>query len=763
MVFPGDGPPTDYPPTSYSKRRISVIEEVEETTPRPGTVVARTPTNRESMTPQDALRAASKTPSFYQAQTGEVGYLNPMAGVSVALAAEYLGQDANQLAANLPADFIEQNQVILKEKRKKKHRSKDKEYIEDEEDEEERRRRRKKGRKKDGKFLPKVGVKELAARMEGELFQDMQVGTKMVITRDEARDVIRESKKKERKNTEAYEARSQTGTPSRHSPKSRKDEEKRKSVREMVQLMSTQVALEQQQQQQQQDVEGGYNIATSQPYSPALPVSSNMPPPVPPLPQGYYSSPTPQYPQQYQQYPVEVRPQYPSQYMGGHESPYQQYPPAQQYQQYQQQYHAYQGYPPPPPPPQHYQYPPQQYPQGYPAPYPQGYPPPPQHQGYPPPPPQGMVYPSDNPNQVKVVSGGQTTMVTMRSKSQGGSRAGSQRPTKSPEMMEVPRSPVDSEAYGTGSTGSDGTEGQVGMIDHDEGGGLVLDSMGNPIKKRHSRLFKLLQDSDYTDSDTESRSDYSRISMKNVEDHHSKESDIDSVCSGLERSRDKGIDRKHSFRSHKSSNKESDNESVTSSGVERKISPNSMQKNLTTRRFMQLSLKNDYEPSSSELSTPNSPTAAGPDDKGRRRSTSKPPTRVWNYHADDFDSHAGVSDDSSYQSLQSLNSFDSIYDANAGLEVEEILKRKVQRDQLYRYQTDSPASYVAASPKTVDILRNSPKTHSASPRMQDPRATASPKFEQELLDLATFPSSPSISLRQLHSHRSFYGGSGGSK
>merc|ERR1712088_389967 len=224
-------------------------------------------------------------------------------------------------------------------------------------------------------------------------FQDMQVGTKMVITRDEARDVIRESKKKERKNTEAYEARSKTGTPSRHSPKSRKDEEKRKSVREMVQLMSTQVALEQQQ-QQQQEVDGGYNIATSQPYSPALPVSSNMPPP---LPQGYYSSPTPQYPQQYQQYPVEVRPQFPSQYMGGHESPYQQYPPPQQYPQYQQQYHAYQGYPPPPPPPQHYQYPPQQYPQGYPQPY-----------------PQGMVYPSDNPNQVKVVSGGQTAMVTMR-------------------------------------------------------------------------------------------------------------------------------------------------------------------------------------------------------------------------------------------------------------------------------------------------------------------------------------------------------------
>merc|ERR1711933_424807 len=100
-----------------------------------------------------------------------------------------------------------------------------------------------------------------------------------------------------------------------------------------------------------------------------------------------------------------------------------------------------------------------------------------------------------------------------------------------------------------------------------------------------------------------------------------------------------------------------------------------------------------------ELSTPTTHTAPGPDHDRRQRSSSKPPTRVWNYHADDFDSHAGVSDDSSYQSLQSLNSFESIYDASAGLEVEEILKRKVQRDQFHRYQTDSPASYVAASPK----------------------------------------------------------------
>merc|ERR1712130_988498 len=112
------------------------------------------------------------------------------------------------------------------------------------------------------------------------------------------------------------------------------------------------------------------------------------------------------------------------------------------------------------------------------------------------------------------------------------------------------------------------------------------------------------------------------------------------------------------------------------------------------------------------MGTPNSPTAAVPQE--RRRSTSKPPARVWKYHAEDFDSHAGTSDDSSYQSLQSLNSFDSIYESNAGREVEEIMKRKVQpREGLYRYSTDSPHNYITASPKTVEMLRNSPKIHSS--------------------------------------------------
>merc|ERR1711881_446639 len=89
---------------------------------------------------------------------------------------------------------------------------------------------------------------------------------------------------------------------------------------------------------------------------------------------------------------------------------YRQYPPQPPYQQYQQQYHAYQGYPPPPPP-QHYQQ-------------------------YPPQPPQPMIYASENPNQMKVVSGGQTTMVNMQPKSGGARQKESTRPMKSPEMQQ---------------------------------------------------------------------------------------------------------------------------------------------------------------------------------------------------------------------------------------------------------------------------------------------------------------------------------------
>merc|ERR1719193_2110712 len=183
--FPNEKGTVEYNPgTGFTGRRISMIEECEESTPRPETVISKTPTNRENMTPKipgssqsrpisKQSNAECRTPSFYN--SGEVGYLNPMAGVSVALAAEYLGQDAQQLVASLPPNFIEENQVG-KDRKKKKHRRKDNDGNDDhDEDDEKKKRKKKKNKDKDGKFLPKVGVKELANRLEGELFQDTQV------------------------------------------------------------------------------------------------------------------------------------------------------------------------------------------------------------------------------------------------------------------------------------------------------------------------------------------------------------------------------------------------------------------------------------------------------------------------------------------------------------------------------------------------------------------------------------------------------------
>merc|ERR1712173_564392 len=104
--------------SGFSNRRCSIIQESEESTPRPSTVISKTPTNRESATPKLSSRPVSK-----QSNPESVGYLTRTAGVSLALAAEYLGQDAIKLAANLPQEFIEEN--IVKEKKKKKHRRKE--------------------------------------------------------------------------------------------------------------------------------------------------------------------------------------------------------------------------------------------------------------------------------------------------------------------------------------------------------------------------------------------------------------------------------------------------------------------------------------------------------------------------------------------------------------------------------------------------------------------------------------------------------------
>ena len=122
--------------------------------------------------------------------------------------------------------------------------------------------------------------------------------------------------------------------------------------------------------------------------------------------------------------------------------------------------------------------------------------------------------------------------------------------TKEPAKAKQ-RSPSEgSEAYGTGSTTS--VVEQPHMEDDedhpDEGRG----------HSRHSRLFRLLQDSDYTDSESEAKSEFGsghRISLKGVDDLvATKEADMDSLCS---------VERKHSFRSIRSSGKESDCDSIT--------------------------------------------------------------------------------------------------------------------------------------------------------------------------------------------------------
>ena len=201
--------------------------------------------------------------------------------MSVALAAEYLGQDAIKLAANLPQEFIEEN--ILMESKKKKHRRKGSDSQE-EHDDDQKVTKKKKKKNKDGKFLPKVGVRELANRLEGELFQDDAVGARMVISRDEVRDVIRETKKKSKNVNSSLQVQdtSKPGTPNRHSPPDK--EEKRKSVKEMVQILAGQQVQEQMCGQYPQQAYSGISNC---------PTTNLPPPPVPPPPQGYYSSPSP--------------------------------------------------------------------------------------------------------------------------------------------------------------------------------------------------------------------------------------------------------------------------------------------------------------------------------------------------------------------------------------------------------------------------------------------------------------------------------------
>ena len=138
----------------------------------------------------DGLHAIPAPAEAVERLHGEPGLLDPISEVSVALAAEYLGQEARQVAASLPQSFEAKQQGRVKSRGKSSRR---------EESSEGRQRKRKKKKRRsrvagdeeeeDGEdegYRPKYGVRDLVNMLEPRLFQDEQSGTKMVMTREQA-------------------------------------------------------------------------------------------------------------------------------------------------------------------------------------------------------------------------------------------------------------------------------------------------------------------------------------------------------------------------------------------------------------------------------------------------------------------------------------------------------------------------------------------------------------------------------------------------
>ena len=147
---------------------------------------------------------------------------------------------------------------------------------------------------------------------------------------------------------------------------------------------------------------------------------------------------------------------------------------------------------------------------------------------------------------------------------------------------------------GTGSSGSDDTESQATTNpDHGEHGnarnskGQQISSkeVSNDGSERHSRLFRLLQDSDYTDSEADSTPPSRQEQASNTLPRRGS-SFRKSGCNNAFETSDMesascGIERKHSFRSVKSSGNESGDSSVSGTN---KVSPPSMRKDSGVKR-----------------------------------------------------------------------------------------------------------------------------------------------------------------------------------
>ena len=140
--------------------------------------------------------------------------------IIVALAAQYLGQRSEEVVKSLPVEFSqsqygdksERSSSVNKSTRKKRTKGVSGAGSGDEEtgietkskDSEEKKHKKKKKKKKgDGKFLPKITVRDLVNMLEPQLFNDDDTGTKMVMQEDVARSSIAKHKKEKSRNTDS--------------------------------------------------------------------------------------------------------------------------------------------------------------------------------------------------------------------------------------------------------------------------------------------------------------------------------------------------------------------------------------------------------------------------------------------------------------------------------------------------------------------------------------------------------------------------------
>ena len=350
-----------------------------------------------------------------------------------------------------------------------------------------------------------------------------------------------------------------------------------------------------------------------------------------------------------------------------------------------------------------------------------------------------IIHDPKNPNQVEVCMDGQSTFVTMRphsrrslgARSKDSNKKGKQS-SKSGISKDKNQSPSESEAYGTGSSVSEALD---GSNQYPPGEDLREDQ-----PSRHSRLLKILQESEESDCFNPCSSDH------------------DSVAS-LPHTGGVAVERKLSFRSMKSSGRESDGDSI--SGELHKPSPPSLRKgqNLTApsstaaQRFMNLNLQSCYNmdpitPSSSELSTPSSPgyldyTQVGSlERRSKRMSAPATPSsfRMW-----------PIQQESETENMAS--------------EVEDIMKRKASNSTLasplartlHESRLMSNASPLNSNNEMVGrgspaTFRNSPAgVRTSSPSIQSPTYRHSPKLEQELMELGQLPPSTTHPYYSSHS------------